>query len=428
MDTHTPLSHIATTDEERNTALALANEAGRILLENGAEIDRVEDTMQRIAGHYGVDDAGFFMLSNGIICSGNHNRYAQTQYIPIHGACLDKVDAVNQVSRDVTAGKLSLPMLKEKLCQIKGMPRRPVWEQLIGSTIGAATFTIIFKGSIADMCVAGAAGFILWLFMALVANRYLSRLMGNICGGLIAAAVCIVCYKLGLGNNLGNIVIGAILPLVPGIPFTNGMRDISNEDYLAGTTRMLDALMIFFCIAGGVMLAFILDSHIAGSMIQLSGTLEDPTTSGWGWQLVAAFGSTAAFAIIFCVPRHHYLTGGLVGLWGWFVYLAMQRWAGASDVESAFFSAMAIMAAARFFAIRFKCPATLFLVCGIIPLVPGGGIFWTSYYLVSNQIPQAMAQGFLCLKLTLAIALGIMVVNVFMRHRSNTKKKATKLC
>ena len=54
---------------------------------------------------------------------------------------------------------------------------------------------------------------------------------------------------------LGNIITGAIIPLVPGVPFTNGIRDLANEDYIAGATRLLDALMVFLCIAAGVSFA-----------------------------------------------------------------------------------------------------------------------------------------------------------------------------
>ena len=86
--------------------LDLAYEAGSILLENGAEISRVEETMRRIASHYGVEDEDFFVLSNGIIATDK--GYARSKFIPIKGASLDKVVAVNQLSRAVAQGQCSL--------------------------------------------------------------------------------------------------------------------------------------------------------------------------------------------------------------------------------------------------------------------------------------------------------------------------------
>ena len=89
--------------EEQEQALQLATEAGHILLENGAEISRVEETMTRIASAYGIEDESFFVLSNGIIATGQH--YARAAFIPIKGTQLAKVVEVNQLSRDVTAGE-----------------------------------------------------------------------------------------------------------------------------------------------------------------------------------------------------------------------------------------------------------------------------------------------------------------------------------
>lgn len=387
--------------------LGLACEAGHILLENGAEISRVEDTMQRIARHYGVSDGSFFVLSNGIIATGD--EFAQAKFIPIKGARLDKVAAVNQISREVAEKDLSLGQLRSRLSAVRRMRPKPAWEQIVGSAVGAGFFAMIFGGSIADSIVAFVAGLVLYVYMVL-AGPYLSRMLGNITGGLIAAAVCIAAYHLSFGDHLGNMIIGAIIPLVPGVPFTNGIRDIAGEDYLAGTTRLLDAFMMFLCIAAGVALAFVLDGVIFGGIIQLDGMKTDPITASIWWQMAASFFGTAAFAILFGVPRKNYLDAGLAGLAGWVVYLALVRLAGFTPVESSFFGSAAVLVTSRFLAVHRRCPVTVFLVCGIFPLVPGGGLFWTSYYFVSDQARLALSSGFMALKICIAIALGIIVV------------------
>ncbi|MBQ1865970.1 MAG: threonine/serine exporter family protein [Bacteroidales bacterium] len=389
-------------------ALSLANRAGHILLENGAEISRVESTMQRIADHYGEDDGNFFVLSNGIIATGDD--YAKAEFIPLKGARLDKVAAVNQASRDVAQLNLSLEQLEGRLDDISRMPPKPAWEQILGSAVGAGFFAMIFGGSLADSAVAFIAGLVLHFFVYFVSGPYLSRLLGNISGGLIAASVCIAAYHLGFGDHLGNMIIGAIIPLVPGVPFTNGIRDIAGEDYLAGTTRLLDAFMMFLGIAAGVALAFVLDGAIFGGLIQLQAMKTDPVTAHPLWQLAAAFFGTAAFAILFGVPRKHYLDCGFAGAAGWMTYIVLTRAAGFTPVEATFFGSMAVLLCSRFLAIWRRCPVTVFLVCGIFPLVPGGGLFWTSYYLIAGQTNAALSSGFLAVKICVAIALGIIVV------------------
>ena len=67
----------------KDNALEVASLAGHIMLENGAEIARVEEVMQRIASKYGADSSNFFVLSNGIFTTGR--SYANVEYIPFHG-------------------------------------------------------------------------------------------------------------------------------------------------------------------------------------------------------------------------------------------------------------------------------------------------------------------------------------------------------
>ena len=81
-------------------------------------------------------------------------------------------------------------------------------------------------------------------------------MVSNIAGGAVATAACVVLYELGLGQNLDQMVIGSIIPLVPGVAFTNAIRDIADENYISGIVRMIDALLVFFCIAMGVGLVY----------------------------------------------------------------------------------------------------------------------------------------------------------------------------
>ena len=57
-----------------------------------------------------------------------------------------------------------------------------------------------------------------------------------------------------------------------------------------------------------------------------------------------------------------------------------------------------------------QCPATLFLIPGIFPLVPGAGVYWTSYYIVTDDLTLASDTGFTSLKVAAAIVLGIIFV------------------
>ena len=425
-----------TTEQEQ--ALQLATEAGHILLENGAEISRVEETMTRIASAYGIEDESFFVLSNGIIATGQH--YARAEFIPIKGTQLAKVVEVNQLSRDVTAGEcgnaskrdcvnqtneltdsqvntfkpMPVETLRQRIQAIRTMPGKVWWEMTLGIALGVSSFSILFGGSLVDALATLVAGVLLGLFMTFV-SPHLSRLVGNVAGGLVGGILCILLYRLAMGIeglpqlHLANMIIGTIIALVPGVPFTNGMRDLANEDYIAGTTRLTDAFLVFLCIALGVALAFIVDGVVTGGIVQLGAPVKDPVAAHWVIQLVAAFVGTVGFSALFGAPRRYYLYCGLAGMAGWAVYLLVAM--SHSVVGAAFFAALAVAAISHIMAKICRCPVTVFLICGIIPLVPGGGIFWTAYYIVTEQLRMAAETGFVALKVTIAIAGGIILAS-----------------
>lgn len=405
--------------------LEVASEAGHILLENGAEISRVEDTMERISSHYGVHTGHFFVLSNGIFTTSSSNKYANVEFIPIRGIQLSKVVEVNRLSYRIASGKVSLPQARAELDAIRDEPMKPAWEQIVGSAFGAAGFCAVFGGGFMDCAAAFVVGTLLYLFLLFVSSRYLSKIVGGICNSLVATLLCLASYRLGFGSSLSNIIIGAIMPLIPGVPFVNGVRDLADSDYIAGTTRLTDAMLGFFCIALGVGTSFVLDGSIFQGMIELKGVTVNAETAGLGWQTLAAFIGTFAFAILFGVPRPQYATCGIIGAIGWAAFLIMTRAGIAGTMVSITFSTVLICLMSRMVAVWDKCPSTVYLLCGIFPLVPGAGIFWFTYYLVAEKFRLSMTTGFNAGMAAIAIVLGIILAMEFpQRWFSKLRRKS----
>lgn len=405
--------------------LEVASEAGHILLENGAEISRVEDTMERISSHYGVHTGHFFVLSNGIFTTSSSNKYANVEFIPIRGIQLSKVVEVNRLSYRIAAGKVSLTQARAELDAIRDEPMKPAWEQIVGSAFGAAGFCAVFGGGFMDCAAAFVVGTLLYLFLLFISSRYLSKIVGGICNSLVATLLCLASYRLGFGSSLSNIIIGAIMPLIPGVPFVNGVRDLADSDYIAGTTRLTDAMLGFFCIALGVGTSFVLDGSIFQGMIELKGVTVNAETAGLGWQTLAAFIGTFAFAILFGVPRQQYATCGIIGAIGWAAFLIMTRAGIAGTMVSITFSTVLICLMSRMVAVWDKCPSTVYLLCGIFPLVPGAGIFWFTYYLVAEKFRLSMTTGFNAGMAAIAIVLGIILAMEFpQRWFSKLRRKS----
>ncbi|MCC8152612.1 MAG: threonine/serine exporter family protein [Lachnospiraceae bacterium] len=264
-------------DIDFSDVLLVAMDAGHILLENGAEIFRVEETMLRIGRHFGVQNEDVFVLSNGIFTTGGsqeqgHKKsFARVQHIPMHTTSLDKVVAINQLSRDVEAGKYTLKETKEKLQEIREMTGKAHWKQILASGIGVGCFCLLIGGDLADAAAAILAGLLIYLFILKVSIPVfrLSRITENICGGALATLLCLLCYRIGLGHNLGAMVVGSIIPLVPGVAFTNSIRDIADRNYISGIVRMVDAILVFVCIAIGVGVVFMLCQQFGGGGVGL---------------------------------------------------------------------------------------------------------------------------------------------------------------
>ena len=96
-------------------------------MENGAEISRIEETMERIATNFGVDSKSFYVIGNGIFSTGRN--FANVTYIPFKGAQLDKVVAVNELSREIADMQYTAAQSRKRLEEIRAMPGKPKWQQ-----------------------------------------------------------------------------------------------------------------------------------------------------------------------------------------------------------------------------------------------------------------------------------------------------------
>ncbi len=126
-------------------------------------------------------------------------------------------------------------------------------------------------------------------------------------------------------------------------------------------------------------------------------------------QAIMALVGTIAFAILFFVPTSLYLACGACGAVGFTVYALLVA-AGLTPTISIFFGTLCVGLMARFLAVWLRSPSTEFVITGIFPLVPGAGVYWTSYYLVTGELQAALSSGFEAVKAAVAISLGLVIV------------------
>ena len=132
------------------------------------------------------------------------------------------------------------------------------------------------------------------------------------------------------------------------------------------------------------------------------------------FQLLCSFFGTIAFSILYQVPRKYYISCGMTGATGWMIYRVMVQ--GVTPAIASFFGVLVVVLMSRMLTVRMKCPITIFLVPGIIPLVPGAGIYFTAYYLVTNQLYLAAEKGIESVKIAFAIVLAIVFIESIPRE------------
>ena len=239
---------------DNRKVLELAGHAGCILLKNGAEIFRVQETMTHILGAFGITDSNVYVISNGIFATVNeHSEDALSlvRHVPLGGVNLSRIDAVNQVSRSICAGHLDADQAEALLLQAETlMPEKPI-VHVLACGLGAAGFCYLFGGSLADSIAAFPIGMVLQLFL-FASQKHHSYFVPFIWGSGIVTLLSGVAALLLPALDFNRVVIGGIIPLVPGVSFTTSIREFFNGDYLSGVIHLIAAVLTAVCIALGV--------------------------------------------------------------------------------------------------------------------------------------------------------------------------------
>jgi uncharacterized membrane protein YjjB (DUF3815 family) len=123
-------------------------------------------------------------------------------------------------------------------------------------------------------------------------------------------------------------------------------------------------------------------------------------------QFLLAMVATVTFAILFCAPGKELLLCSLSGAISWIVYYLIFQHTG-NTVFGSLIAAFVLAIYSRAIAVLRQCPGTTYLLTGIFPLVPGAGIYYTAYYLITEQQKLFSAKGLETLEIALAIVFGI---------------------
>ena len=241
--------------------LSCAMDIGEGMLTSGAEVHRVEDSMDRICRAYGALRVDAFIITSSMVVTvidESGESYTQTRRIASLGTDFYKLDKLNALSRRICTEKPSAEEIKEVLLGIRKGKTYPEWALLLAYAIIAASFTLFFGGTPRQAFFSffiGAGVRLVSLFCEkTVKNAILSKLLGSFFVALASFAL----VRLSVVPSSDEIIIGNIMLLVSGIGFTNALRDLFSGDSVTGILRLLEAVLTALALAAGYFLVVFL--------------------------------------------------------------------------------------------------------------------------------------------------------------------------
>ncbi|MFU0832369.1 MAG: Threonine/serine exporter [Oscillospiraceae bacterium] len=236
----------------------VAVEVGYLLVSNGGEIYRAEESMQRIFRAYGVETGEVFVIPTLIevtVCLPDGRPITKIKRVPVHTINLDRVEQVNALCRHICSKRPNFTQIQAALDRIKERPILSFPKQSLAYAVIAATFTLFFGGTLSDAVVAFFCGAAIRLTSRFLEQFHVNSFFVYIASSFIAAVVALTAANFDFSLSYDKIIIGSLMNLVPGIAITNFMRDIIAGDMIAGLLRLTESILVATAIAIGAGMA-----------------------------------------------------------------------------------------------------------------------------------------------------------------------------
>ena len=390
----------------------VATDLGYELAMSGAETYRIEESVTRVLKTYGIESE-VFAIPNCLHVSfetDSGKPLTRMRRVGYHGTNLEAVERYNALSRRICAEKPEPEVARQWLNGVKDTIRSyRLLGNLAGHFLGSFGFCLFFGGSFLDGLWAGFCGFIVYFV-----NKLMDDLKANPFFGTTAAAFSmgLMAYTIaafGLTNNVDTVIIGTLMILVPGLLFTNSLRDIIFGDTNSGINRLVQVTMIAVAIALGTAASW----RIISAIWSLPA-VADLVSYSFVIQCIVSFIGCVGFAMYWNVHSWGVPLCSLGGALTWAAYLIAIR-LGCSTIGANFWATVVASIFSEVMARVRKYPAITYLVVSLFPLLPGAGIYYTTAYILQNNSEMAAAKGAETACIAGAIAVGILLVSTAVR-------------
>ncbi len=230
---------------------------GEQMLLCGAEVHRVEDSINRMCSAFGAERSDVFIITSSMVVTvymPDESVYTQTRRINGIGTDIEKLHCLNRLSREICSENMTPEQIRAEFKAIQCSRSYPLWVECLAYMAVAGAFSVFFGGGLADAAVAVVIACIM-RFIVLVADKAsMNKIFTKFICSFAVSSLALVGMKLGLVANIDKAVIGNIMLLIPGVGLTNGLRDLFAGDSIAGLLRLIEAVLTALAIAAGYFL------------------------------------------------------------------------------------------------------------------------------------------------------------------------------
>lgn len=390
---------------------------GESLLCTGAEIYRVQDSIDRMCASYGFLRQDVFVIQNNIqitVETKEHEMITQIRHVETTGFNYDRLDALNGLSRYICTNRPDDEELQKRYREIMDAPTQKAWIIVLAQIVGGTSFAVFFGCNFGDALIALVLSVFIVFFGKWLEKREENLLIYNLILSFLSEVFVVLAFRAGITGHPDWIMIGVVMLLVSSLGLINGIRDVMQANFISGFLEIMNSLLGAFGIAFGIALAMML--------MKWNGTDHFVINPSVWIQIVSCTIGCIGYASWFGIRGKRMVYSGIGAFITWGIYLLAFACNG-NNFYSVIISSCFVAAYAYMMSRLMKSPSTLFLTGSVFPLMPGARLYYMMAGMVAGKYAIAFEHLTVIAETCIGIAFGFWIIDIVVRNIRKTGKK-----
>ncbi len=244
--------------------LRIALDIGEGLLKSGADVHRVEFTIDKICKSYGAVNVEVFSIYSLILASvrlSDGSYSAQTRRVLTVSTDMSMIEGYNSLSRQICSDTPNFDEVDRLIKEVKTKAKYPAWLSILGYIFAAGSFAIFFGGTLRDGIAAGIIALAVYVLDG-ISFDYFNRMVKTLMTAFVAGVLSGIAVRLGFADNMNMVLVGTMMLLIPGVALGNATRDLLCGDTIAGSLKVVQSVITAIVIAIGYALSIIVTGGV----------------------------------------------------------------------------------------------------------------------------------------------------------------------